>query len=145
MDTEDKLKLLQAVYAAAQIDAVSNYVREGIFEGVLAARKEHRARDSAQVNALLGVRTPQEVFLRLAEIFGCAAWKIIPTVEGFDAVTVGCRMHAMARRTEVPAPCSLVCLEPMRGMIAALDSDAEFIVEETLFDGESCRVRVILK
>jgi len=145
METEKKLQILQTVYAAAQVDAVSQYVREGILGSVLAARKASRASTSAQVTALLGVGTPQEVFTRLAEIFGCAAWKILPTAEGFDAVTEVCRMHAIARRTQAPSPCELVCLEPLRGMLEVLDAEAEFIVEETLFDGKSCRVRVILK
>ncbi|PKN27078.1 MAG: hypothetical protein CVU65_03685 [Deltaproteobacteria bacterium HGW-Deltaproteobacteria-22] len=68
METEKKPQILQTVYAAVQVDAVSLYVREGILGSVLVVRKACRASGSAQVTALLGVGTPQEVFTRPAEI-----------------------------------------------------------------------------
>ena len=38
-------------------------------------------------------------------------------------------------------PCRLYCLDPFEGMVKGLDPNATFIVKETLFKGQRCRVR----
>jgi len=140
MESEKKLQMLQTAYAAALVDAAGHFAREGILEKV--TQRKRSTRGAAQVNAGFGVRTPEEVFTNLAEIFGCAAWVIEPAEGGFVARTAGCRMHAIAARMGGSCPCELYCLDPMRSMLEALEPTAQFLVEGTLDEGPCCRVRV---
>jgi hypothetical protein len=55
----------------------------------------------------------------------------------------GIRRNSIAKKMNAPAPCSLYCLDPMEGMVKGLDPQADFSVEETLWNGEKCRVRVM--
>mgnify|MGYP001019767780 CR=1 FL=1 len=142
MNIEQNLTILQTAYAAALVDAVSRFDEAGVLQEVVERRRRHRG--GAQACRFFGVTTPREVFTRLTELFGCAAWELEEEDDGFTAVTKGCRMHHLAARTGAPSPCELYCLEPMRDLLGALAPGARFEVEETLAAGDCCRVRVRL-
>ncbi len=142
METEQKFATLRTAYIAALVDAVARFHETGVLGEVVARRRRHRG--GAQANRFFGVTAPREVFTRLSEIFGCAAWELEESGGGFTAVTRGCRMLQLAGRLGAPSPCDLYCLEPMRDMLEALSPEARFEVEETLATGTCCKVRVRL-
>jgi hypothetical protein len=143
MNTEQKLTILQTAYAAALVDALSRFEEAGVLKEVVEKRRSHRG--GAQACRFFGVTTPREIFTRLSELFGCAAWELDEQDDGFTAMTKGCRLHQMAARAGAPSPCDLYCLEPMRDLLEALEPEARFEVENTLASGACCRVRVRLR
>lgn len=142
METEQKFATLQTAYLAALVDAVARFHETGVLGEVVERRRRHR--NGALANRLFGVTAPQEIFLRLSGLFGCAAWELEESDGGFTAITRGCRMLQLAGRLGAPSPCDLYCLEPMRDMLEALSPEAWFEVEETLATGSCCKVRVRL-
>jgi hypothetical protein len=48
----------------------------------------------------------------------------------------------MVKKAGGPSPCRLYCLDPLEAMGKGLAAGAGFDVEETLYDGGQCRVRV---
>jgi len=60
---------------------------------------------------------PDAVFTRLAEVFNCAAWEIRNAEKKFVAETTACKLCAIAKKINAPAPCHLYCPDPMEGMV----------------------------
>ncbi len=48
----------------------------------------------------------------------------------------------MVKRAGAASPCRLFCLDPIEGMIKGVAPGAAFDVQDTLFEGGRCRVRV---
>ena len=142
MDTEKKLKLVQFTYAAVLADATAQFAREGILERVVARKRAEQMAGGQARAAQFGVNAPDQVFTRLSEAFNCAAWSVAPEEGGFVAETPTCTLCAIAKKMNAPAPCALYCLDSMEGMVKGLHPQASFTVEETLWSGEKCRVRV---
>jgi len=144
MELFEKVKLLQAVYAGALADAVLRFGREGILEKITAQKELEQMAGGKVRAAQLGITTKEDVFFKLSDLMGCAQWKLEPDNEsdGFTAVTSGCMLCAMAKRMGTASPCRIYCLDPMKGMIAGLDSEASFDVKSTLFDGCECRIKI---
>ncbi len=142
MDSEKKLSILQLTYAAALADSVLRMGREGILEKVTAEkRKEQLLSGKARANQF-GITRPEDVFLMLSDIFDCVRWEIKSEPGGFSAEGKACKLCALARRMGAQAPCRIHCLDPMEGMVVGLDPGLKFVVKETLWDGQKCRVEV---
>ncbi len=60
----------------------------------------------------------------------------------FTATARTCLLCALVKKAGGPSPCRLYCLDPIEAMVRGLDADGRFDVEETLYDGAECRVRV---
>jgi hypothetical protein len=142
MDTDKAYQLLQVAYAAVLAEATAQFAREGILERVVERKRAEQMVTGKMKAAQFGITTPEEVFTRLSEIFNCALWTISPENGGFAAEARACKLCAIAKKMNAPAPCWLYCLDPMQGMVKGLDPQAEFKVEETLWNGEKCRVKV---
>jgi hypothetical protein len=142
MDIQKANQILQLSYAAVLADAVTQYGREGVLEQVTARKRAEQMATGAMKAAQFGVSAPEEIFTRLSEIFNCAAWQVAAEDGGFVAEARACKLCAIAKKMNAPAPCTVYCLNPMEGMVKGLRPTAEYVVEETLWDGEQCRVRV---
>ena len=143
MDTRQHLRLLQVTYAAQLADAVTRYGQAGILDQVTAAKRVERRAGGATQAAQLGITTPEAAFTTSAEIFGCADWTAGEARGGgVEAHATHCLLCAMVRKLDGPSPCRLFCLDPIEAMVVGLQPDTQLEVEETLFDGEQCRVRV---
>ena len=92
--------------------------------------------------AQFDITTSEEVFLKLAEFFGCAKWIITKDSSGLIAQTNSCLLCAMAKKFGIPSPCHLYCLDPMEAMVKSINGGSAFMVEETLWDATQCRIRV---
>jgi hypothetical protein len=143
MDTHKTLQLVQLTYAAALADATAEFAKEGVLEKVVERKRAEQMATGKMRAAQFGVSTPEEVFTRLGETFDCARWTILHENDcGFIAEARACKLCAIAKKMNAPAPCALYCLNPMEGMVKGLRPQADFHVEETLWNGEACRVRI---
>ena len=142
MENEKKLQILQFTYAGVVADAVLQMGREGVLEKVTQQKKREQMLTGRMKAEQFGITRPEEVFLKLSEIFNCASWEIISEQEGFTAEAKACRLCGLAKKIGAQRPCNLYCLDPMEGMIKGLNDDLSFVVRETLWDGQKCRVEV---
>ncbi len=144
MESQEKVRMLQTVYAAALADAVLRFGREGILEKVTQQKEGEQMASGKLKAAQLDIATKEDVFLKLSDLMGCAQWKLEPLKDGdgFTAVTSGCMLCTMAKRMGAQSPCRIYCLDPMKGMVMGLDGEASFDVESTLFDDGECRIAI---
>ncbi len=143
MDISKQVQLLQVVYAGALADSVLQFSKEGVLDQVTERKRQEQLATGKLRAAQFGIAQPSEVFLKLSEIFACADWKV--TEKNGDSFTVqsaSCKLCAIARKMGAPSPCRLYCLDPMEGMVKALKINAAYTVEDTLWDGEKCRIKV---
>jgi hypothetical protein len=143
MDAKKQVQVLQLAYAGALADTVLQFSRQGVLARVVEHKREEALANGRARTTQFGVTTLDGVFSTLAEIFGCAPWTISEGgADGFVAVSKSCRLCAIAKKIGAPSPCRPYCLDPMEGMIKALKQDASYQVEETLWDGGQCRIKV---
>jgi hypothetical protein len=142
MDTDKHVKTLQMAYAGALADTLLQYGKEGVLEGVTERKRREGIASGKMRAAQFGITNPEEAFLKTAELFGCAKWNITGNHGGFVAQTQSCLLAAIAKKIGAPCPCHLYCLDPMEGMITALGDRLIFTIEETLWDGAACRIRL---
>lgn len=143
MDLEQKVKLLQTIYAGALADSVFRMGNEGIFEKVTSEKKEEQIKTGKYRAAQFGIEKPDEVFLKLSELFGCANWAVESDNEDFKAEATKCMLCAIAKKMGAQSPCNIFCLDPMEGMIKGIDPNYRFDVTETLWSGQKCEVNLI--
>ncbi len=142
MDTEKKLQVVQAVYAAALADSVFRMGKEGILDKVTSQKRQEQMATGKLRAQQFGIVKPEEVFLKLSELFDCARWEVKPEVNGFVAESKVCKLCAMTRKMGGQKPCQIYCLDPREGMIKGLNPNAHFEVKETLWEGQKCQVEV---
>jgi hypothetical protein len=142
METAKHIQVLQMAYAGALADTVLQMGREGVLDRVTSHKREEQLSSGKIRAAQFGITKPEEAFLKLYEIFGCSNWQIIPGSGGFAAQTSTCMLCAIAKKMGSPSPCNLYCLNPMEGIVKGLKSDAVYRVDETLWDGAKCTIRV---
>lgn len=142
MQNEKKIQLLQLTYAAVLADAADQFAKENILQNVIQRKKAEQMATGKMKAEQFGITSPEAVFTRLAEVFNCAVWEIENSEKGFVAETTTCKLCAIAKKIDAPAPCYLYCLDPIEGMVKGLNPHATFTVEETLWDGEKCRVLI---
>jgi hypothetical protein len=143
MDTTKQVQMLQMAYAGALADTVLQLSKEGVLPGVTARKRQEQLATGKLRVTQFGISNQEEVFLKLSELFGCAAWEITDrSEEVFLARNGNCKLCAIAKRIGAPSPCQLYCLDPMEGMVKALKPDAVYTIEETLWEGQKCRVKV---
>ena len=123
-------------------DAADQFAKENILQNVIQRKKAEQMATGKMKAGQFGITSSAAVFTRLAEIFNCAAWEIRIAEKKFLSETTTCKLCAIAKKINAPAPCYLYCLDPMEGMVKGLNPHATFTVEETLWNGEKCRVLV---
>lgn len=143
MEMEQKVKMLQMVYAGALADSVLRMGREGILEKVTAEKREEQMRTGRERAAQFNIKTPGEVFEKLSETFECANWKVEQNDNGYTAEATRCMLCAMAKRMGAQSPCKIYCLDAMEAMVKGLDPDMEYIVGGTLWEGSKCTVELV--
>ena len=116
--------------------------REGILEKVTSEKREEQILTGKSRAAKFGMEKPEEVFLKLSELFGSANWSVKSDDTGFSAEATGCMLCAMAKKMGAQSPCNIYCLDPMEGMVKGIDPNLTFEVVETLWSGNKCKVHV---
>jgi hypothetical protein len=142
MQNENDTKLLQLTYAAVLAEATAQFAKENVLQNITQRKKAEQMASGKMKAEHFGITSPEAVFTRLADVFNCAAWEIRNAEKDFVAETKTCKLCAISKKINAPAPCHLYCLDPMEGMVKGLNPQAAFSVEETLWQGDKCRVRV---
>ena len=142
MENGKKLQILQLAYAGALADAVLQMGRAGILEKVVEQKKKEQILTGKMRAGQFAITRPEDVFVRLSEIFNCASWEIESEPDGFSAEAKACKLCAFAKKMGAQSPCNLYCLDPMEGMVKGLDPNLKFVVQETLWNGQRCKVKV---
>jgi hypothetical protein len=142
MKNDKNIQLLQLTYAAVLADATAQFAKENVLQNVIQRKKAEQMATGKMKAEQFGITSPQAVFTRLAEVFNCAVWKIESSGQGFVAETTTCKLCAIAKKINTPAPCHLYCLDPMEGMVKGLNPHVTFTVEETLWEGKKCKVLI---
>jgi hypothetical protein len=143
METNEKLKTVQMIYAGALADMTLRMGNAGVLEQITKEKREEQLSTGKSRAMQMGIANPKEVFTKLSDLMGCANWQIQKNDEnGFTAVATGCALCSFAKRIGAPSPCNPFCLNPMEGMVVGMNPDDGFLVEETLYEGNECRVRV---
>lgn len=143
MDLETKLKVLQSLYVGVLADSVHKYTHEGVLANVTEKKRKEQMLQGSQIVKLLKIHTPEEIFTTLSEITNCTKWEIYGESEGFVAEAKGCQLCTLAKRLSTGNPCHIYCLNPMEGMLKGFESSYKFIVKETLWNGDKCRIEVV--
>lgn len=148
METEKKLTLMQNTYAAAVAETVNSYEKLKVLDKIVETKKERQVQTAPYMNAQLEIASPEEVFTKLTDTFGCANWMIEKTEDRFIAIATSCKLCALSKRMGGANPCQGWCLDPMFAMItAATDggvSEKNIAVESTLMTGEHCKVIITM-
>lgn len=142
MDIEKKVKILQIAYAGVLADTVLQLGKEGVLDAVTERKKQEQLSTGKVRAAQFGIEKPEDAFLKLYDVFGCSNWNITPSPDGFVAQTATCMLYAIAKKMGSPSPCRIYCLNPMESIVKALKEGAVYSVEETLWEGTRCSVRV---
>ncbi|MHC1694049.1 MAG: L-2-amino-thiazoline-4-carboxylic acid hydrolase [Eubacteriales bacterium] len=144
MEAQDKVKILQATYAGALADSVFRLGNEGVLDKVSQQKRNEQLLYGKNRAAQMGINKEEDVFVKLSDLFGCADWKITVSEDGngFTATSSKCMLCAMAKKIGTKSPCNIYCLDPMEGMIKGFNEKAIFHVQDTLFDGSQCQVKV---
>jgi len=136
-------KTLQLFYAGLMVDSAANYEHFGITAQVAEKKQKEQAVAAPRQLAQLGVQTPAEIFLKFASVFGCADWQVTENADGSAAaVTKTCLACGIAKTRGGGKPCQLYCINPFRGLAAALSPSRALDVQETLWEGKECRFLV---
>jgi len=77
MDANKQVLMLQMAYAGALADAVLQLNKESVLINVTERKRREQLATGTMHAAQFGIAKPEEVFLKLAELFGCAQWEII--------------------------------------------------------------------
>jgi hypothetical protein len=143
MEPMEQVKILQTMYAGALADAVLRLGQEGVLERVRNRKREEQLLGGKLRATQLGIASEEDVFLKLSALMGCADWSVERGESGdITARATRCMLCAFAKRMGAPSPCQIYCLDPMEGMVRGLNEAAQFVVQETLYEGACCRVEI---
>lgn len=147
MEIEKRLLMLQNTYAASVAEAVNTYDRLKALDAIVGKRRERQAQTAPYINQQLGVTCIEDVFYKLAEVYGCANWSVEKTDTGFIAAATSCKLCALSKKMGGANPCYGWCLDPMIAMLSAVGKiDAGCIdVQSTLMSGDCCKVIIHTK
>ena len=89
---KQKIKLLQVIYAGALTDSVLRFGNEEILNKVTLEKREEQMKTGKYRAAQFGIEKPEEVFLKLSELFGCANWVVENENESLNAEATRCML-----------------------------------------------------
>ena len=143
METEKRLKMLQLFYAGVLADSIRNYSEAGILSNV-ESKKEMEQRLAARGQlAQLDIRTPGELFKTFSSIFGCISWNIEEKPELTKATGTSCLLCAIAKKMDLPKPCNMYCINPVRALAEGISEENQLNVISTLWESDKCEFEVI--
>ena len=129
MDTAKHVQILQMAYAWALADTLLQFQKECVLARVTERKHVEQLATGKLRLTVFGITKPEEVFLKLSEIFGCARWEIVNnSAESFRAQSSSCTLCAIAKKVGAHSPYNLYCLDPMEGLLKAIAPPAVYTV-----------------
>jgi hypothetical protein len=149
METEKKLVLMQNTYAAAVAETVNTYNMLKVLDPIVEKRSERQSQTAAAMNRMMGITSVEEVFLTLADVFGCANWQVAKTEDGYEASATACKLCALSKKMGGANACRGWCLDPMAAMICDVSGGKitrdRIEVQSTLMESNQCKVVISLE
>lgn len=144
MEIEKRLIMLQNTYAASVAETVNTYEKLKALETIVERRKERQVQTAPYLNQQLCIKSVEDVFYTLSEIFGCANWSVKKTEDGFVATATSCKLCALSKKMGGANPCNGWCLDPMIAMLSDLCKiDSKSItVKSTLMNDDCCKISI---
>lgn len=143
METEKRLKMLQLFYAGVLADSVRHYSEAGILENVEAKKKTEQKLAAKGQLAQLRINSPREIFQTFSDIFGCITWQVDEKPGKMTATGHSCLLCAIAKKTGLPKPCNIYCINPIQALTAGLEKGSRMNVISTLWDDDKCEFEVL--
>ena len=144
MESEKKLALLQNTYAASVAETVNTYDKLKVLDQIVEKKAERQSQTAGAMNRMMGIASIEDVFLTLADVFGCANWQVEKAVDGYVATATACKLCALSKKMGGANACRGWCLDPMTAMIADLTGGKtgkdQIKVQSTLMEGDACKV-----
>ena len=142
METEKRSKMLQLFYAGVLADSIRNYSEAGKL-GIVESKKKKEQRLAARGQlAQHNIRTPLDIFKTLSRIFGCISWNIEEEPELTKATGTSCLLCAIAKKMDLPKPCTKYCINPVRALTEGIKNGYKLTVRSTLWEGVCCEFEV---
>ncbi len=132
---------IQDDFIALLANATQSYKDKGLIEEYTESEKEKQVLLGKRLADLIGVASPEEVFIKFSELFKCAKWKIKSEGGAFLAENEECRVSNIFKKLCSAKPCEIYCLNFMEGIIKAVAPNFSFNVVETLWEGKMCKVK----
>lgn len=142
METEKRLKMLQLFYAGVLADSVRRYSEAGILETVEAQKENEQKKAARGQLTQLQISTPPGIFRLYSEVFGCISWNLEKTDNRVTARGYSCLLCAIAKKMDLPKPCNIYCINPVRAQIEALEGGFSLNVTATLWENDKCEFEV---
>jgi hypothetical protein len=142
METEKRLKMLQLFYAGVLADSVRRYSEAGILAPVTVQKEKEQKMAARGQLAQLQISKPAGIFSLYSEVFGCIAWNIEETDKILTARGHSCLLCSIAKKMDLPKPCNIYCINPVRAQIEALEGGYSLNVASTLWESDKCEFEV---
>lgn len=143
METEKRLKMLQLFYAGVLADSVRRYSEAGILAPVTVQKENEQKTAAGGQLAQLQIKEPAEIFRLYSEVFGCIRWNVEETEHGLTAIGHSCLLCAIAKKMDIPKPCNIYCINPVRAQAEALEGGYSLKVVSTLWESDRCQFDVL--
>jgi len=144
MDTNERLELLQLLYAGLMAETAAVLAEHGILEHVTERkRREDRLAAQARVEQS-AVTTPEALFELHRSVAGFSDWKSAQEGATVTVTSAACKLCDIARASGGPPPCRLFCIDPLTALCAALPEPRTLTVRSTRCSAERCIVHITL-
>lgn len=138
MDTNERLELLQLLYAGLMAETAAVLAEHGILEQVTERkRREDRLAAPARVEQT-GTTTPEALFALHRSVAGFSDWKSAHEGAMVTVASTACKLCDIAQASGGPPPCRLFCIDPLTALCAALPVPRTLTVRSTRCTAEQC-------
>ena len=135
---ENRLEMLQLLYAGLLAEAVSLFEQHGILDNITEQKlREEILSASARIKQLQ-LQTPEDIFSLHSSVIGFTDWNIEPMQNGFRITNSHCKLYAITKALDCANPCLLCCIHPLNALCEALNPKQTIIVETTMKDSNRC-------
>ena len=132
------IKMLKLFYAGILADSVGNYEKFGILDKVTEKKAVEQKVAAKKQLEQLDIHTPEELFYRFSNIFGCIQWQTKEKNDNIVATGTSCLLCGIAKKMGIARPCDIFCINPFKALACALEPAYQLKVNETLWQGNRC-------
>lgn len=144
MENNDQyLQTMRTLYTALQAETLLRYEKAGVLNEIETEKYKLSLINGKNNVLFLNISTLEETFLVPSRVVECARWDIEKDEHKLTARCKGCKIINHCKKIGAPSPCKIYCLNPIEGMVKAINPDTDFQVKSTLWDSDICHVEVI--
>lgn len=137
------LATLRNLYTGLQAETLLRYHNAGIINEVETEKYRLSLVNGKKNAIMLQISTIEDAFMKPSKIVECARWEVKEDDEKVTAICKGCKIINLCKKIGAPSPCNLYCLNPIEGMVKAIEPNADFRTLSTLWDADKCEIEII--